>query len=71
MVCVLMSCAMAVADRCKVDTDDGVAIEPGREEPTLKVGKGVADGVKKNFFADMSTRGRQGSTSCPKKSPKK
>ena len=40
MVYVLMSCAMVVADRCKVETADGLAVEPGREEPTLKVGRG-------------------------------
>ena len=32
-----MSCALVVADRCRVDTPEGPAIEPGREEPTLKV----------------------------------
>jgi hypothetical protein len=26
-----------VAERCRVDTPQGLAVEPGREEPTLKV----------------------------------
>jgi hypothetical protein len=37
VVDVLMSCAMSVAERCRVDTPQGLAVEPGREEPTLKV----------------------------------
>jgi hypothetical protein len=37
VVDVLMSCAMSVAERCRVDNPQGLAVEPGREEPTLKV----------------------------------
>jgi hypothetical protein len=37
VVVVLMSCAMSVAERCRIDSPQGVAVEPGREEPTLKV----------------------------------
>ena len=29
---------MTVAERCLVETSEGLAVEPGREEPTLKVG---------------------------------
>ena len=33
-----MGAAMTVAERCLVETTEGLAVEPGREEPTLKVG---------------------------------
>lgn len=37
VVPVLMEAAMGVAARCLQETPQGLAVEPGREEPTLKV----------------------------------
>ena len=44
VVAVLMAAAMAVSLRTLTDTAQGLAVEPGREEPTLKVGGREAGG---------------------------
>ena len=53
-----MAAAMAVSLRTVTDTAQGLAVEPGREEPTLKVGRRVERGGGGSGGSDETEKGR-------------